>query len=133
MHKDFNINILEDFQNELDKFQSRVTKGLEEVRQCKAEIQKIKNSLIKEYGEDIQSTNGYVLRNGNRIVLSAPEIIIGNVDNYGVLFNAPSRIVVRGNEVSFEGVGSGGTITTRASSIHSIAEDPGQDGLEHVV
>ena len=82
MHKDFNINILEDFQNELDKFQSRVTKGLEEVRQCKAEIQKIKNSLIKEYGEDIQSTNGYVLRNGNRIVLSAPEIIIGNVDNY---------------------------------------------------
>ena len=133
MHKDFNINILEDFQNELDKFQSRVTKGLEEVRQCKAEIQKIKNSLIKEYGEDIQSTNGYVLRNGNRIVLSAPEIIIGNVDNYGVLFNAPSRIVVRGNEVSFEGVGSGGNITTRASSIHSIAEDPGQDGLEHVV
>jgi hypothetical protein len=128
MHKDFNINILEDFQNELDKFQSRVTKGLEEVRQCKAEIQKIKNSLIKEYGEDIQSTNGYVLRNGNRIVLSAPEIIIGNVDNYGVLFNAPSRIVVRGNEVSFEGVGSGGNITTRASSIHSIAEDPGQDG-----
>ena len=68
MHKDFNINILEDFQNELDKFQSRVTKGLEEVRQCKAEIQKIKNSLIKEYCEDIQSTNGYVLRNGNRIV-----------------------------------------------------------------
>ena len=74
-----------------------------------------------------------MLRNGNRIVLSAPEIIIGNVDNYGVLFNAPSRIVVRGNEVSFEGVGSGGNITTRASSIHSIAEDPGQDGLEHVV
>ena len=30
MHKDFNINILEDFQNELDKFQSRVTKGLED-------------------------------------------------------------------------------------------------------
>ena len=46
MHKDFNINILEDFQNELDKFQSRVTKRLEEVRQCKAEIQKIKNNTV---------------------------------------------------------------------------------------
>lgn len=133
MHKDFNINKLEYLQEELDKFQSKVTKELAEIRQCKAEIQKIRNSLISEYGERIQSSTGNVLRDEHRIVLSAPEIIIGNVDNNGVLFNAPSRIVVRGNEVSLEGVGLGGQVATRASSIRSVAEDPGQDGLEHVV
>lgn len=133
MHKDFNINNFEGLQEELDKFQSRVTKELEEIRQCKEEIQNIRNSLISEYGEGIQSSTGNVLRDEHRIVLSAPEIIIGNVDNNGVLFNAPSRIVVRGHEVALEGVGLGGQVATRASSILSVAEDPGQDGLEHVV
>ena len=121
MHKDMNVDPFKDLEEELNKFQNRVTKELDEVRQCKEEIQHLKSSLIREYGEFIQSSSGNVLRDEHRIVLSAPEIIIGNVDNNGVLFNAPSRVVIRANGVALEGAGFGGNVTMRASSIRSIA------------
>jgi hypothetical protein len=49
----------------------------------------------------------------------------------------PSHIVVRGNDVNLEASGLGGllggSVTTRASQIRHIAEDPGKDGTEHAV
>jgi hypothetical protein len=49
----------------------------------------------------------------------------------------PSHIVVRGNDVNIEASGLGGmlggSVTTRASQIRNIAEDPGKDGTEHAV
>ena len=44
-----------------------------------------------------------------------------------------SKIIVRGTEVDLQATGNGGRVATRAASIHQIAEDPGTDGLEHVV
>ena len=74
------------------------------------------------------------MRDMNRIILSAPEIILGNVDTDGVLYEgAASKVIVRGTEVDLQATGNGGRVETRASSIRQIAEDPGTDGLEHVV
>ena len=77
--------------------------------------------------------NGYYLRDDQRVVISAPEVIIGNVDRGGNLLAGGSTVVVRGNRVDVQGAGEGGQLELRAPSIRQIAEDPGADGHEHVV
>ncbi|MDO4755647.1 MAG: hypothetical protein Q4A54_04830, partial [Parabacteroides sp.] len=100
-------------------------------------VQGMKKQLTEMLGEVSEMSYGKYIRDENRIVLSAPEIIIGNVDREGVLWNMPSNVVIRANEVNLEGVGvgevAGGKVTTRAASIRSIAEDPGKDGTEKAV
>ena len=127
----------ESWQTELENFQKNVTKDLEEIRRCKAEVQSMKNNLVEVLDEIRELSRGKYIRDDHRIVLSAPEIIIGNVDRDGVLWNMPSNVVVRANHVNLEGVGlndiTGGQVITRASRIHSIAEDPGKDGTEKAV
>ena len=127
----------ESWQTELDNFQDCAKKELEDIRQCKQDIQSMKNELMEELGEISQLSRGRYIRDNQRIILSAPEIVIGNVDKNGVMFNIPSKIIIRGNEVGLEGVGldtgAGGRVTTRAAQIRQIAEDPGKDGLEHAV
>ena len=127
----------EQWQSELENFQSSVKKDLDEIRRCKKEIQTMKDGLLEMMNEASQWTYGKYIRDDHRLILSAPEIIIGNVDKDGVLDNAPSTVIVRGNDVRLEGTALDGTIrgavTLRAPSIHSIAEDPGKDGTEKAV
>lgn len=127
----------EKWQSELEELQKSVKKDLEEIKRCKTEVQSMKNNLTDTLGELKELTSGKYIRDEHRIILSAPEIIIGNVDKDGVLYNMPSHIVVRGNDVNLEASGLGGflggTVTTRASQIRNIAEDPGKDGTEHAV
>ena len=127
----------EQWQSELEELQKSVKKDLQEIQRCKMEVQSMKNNLTDTLGELKELSRGKFIRDDNRIILSAPEIIIGNVDNDGVLYNMPSRIVVRGNEVNLEATGLGGmlggSVVTRASHIRNIAEDPGKDGNEHAV
>ena len=127
----------EHWQSKLEDFQGNLEKELADIRQCKQEIQGMKNELMEELGEISQLSRGKYIRDNQRIILSAPEIVIGNVDKNGVMLNMHSNIVVRGNDVALEGVGmnlgSGGKVTTRAAQIRQIAEDPGKDGLEHAV
>ena len=116
------------WQKALSDFKDSVTKELEEIRLHKAEVQQMK--------EEIYSTlnSGYYLRDDQRIVISAPEVIIGNVDRDGTLKpDAGSVVVLRGNAVKLDGVGIGGSVHTRASSIRQTAIDPGLDGMEAVV
>lgn len=127
----------EHWQSKLEDFQGNLEKELADIRQCKQEIQGMKNELMEELGEISQLSRGKYIRDNQRIILSAPEIVIGNVDKNGVMLNMHSKIVVRGNDVALEGVGMnlgfGGKVTTRAAQIRQIAEDPGKDGLEHAV
>lgn len=127
----------EQWQKELENLQSNVKKELENIRKSKEEVQQMKQELMYML-EDVPGVSlGKYIRDDNRIILSAPEIIIGNVDADGVLWNGSSNIVVRGTQVNLEASGQGaastGTIISRASRIHSVAEDPGADGTEHVV
>ena len=98
----------EKWQSELEELQKNVKKDLEEIKRCKTEVQSMKNNLTDTLGELKELTRGKFIRDENRIILSAPEIIIGNVDKDGVLYNMPSHIVVRGNDVNIEATGLGG-------------------------
>lgn len=120
--------IFKEWKEALDKFQDSIEKDLEEVRQQKAEVQRLKIDIINEL------ESGKYLRDDKRIVISAPEVIIGNVDKSGHLWDGgPSTIVIRGTSVGVEASGPNGTVDTKATVIRNLAVDPGIDGRESVV
>ncbi len=121
-------SIFKSWEKKLSDFADSVEKDLEEVRQCKAEIQRMKVESIA------QELNGRYIRDDRRLILSAPEIIIGNVDMGGALYeNEDSAIVIRGTQVGVQGAGDSGTVEMRAPFIRQIAENPGSDGNLHIV
>ena len=119
--------IFEEWEKRLSTYADSVEKDLKEIRKCKAEIQQMKLEVTAELQK------GRYVRDDHRLVLSAPEIVIGNVDRNGTLFPGGSTIVVRGTNVGVQAAGEGGTLEMRAPGIRQIAEDPGVDGYEHVV
>lgn len=126
--------IFKDWLKAIDKLQSSLEKDVEEVRAQKEEVQRMKAEILN----DISA--GKYIRDDRKIVISAPEIIIGNVDMSGDLWgDGPySKVTIRANEVETDGVGcagntAGGSITNKATNIRNIAVDPGMDGLENVV
>ena len=119
--------IFKEWEKRLSTYADSVEKDLEEIRKCKAEIQKMKLEMTAELQK------GRYVRDDHRLVLSAPEIVIGNVDRNGTLFSGGSTIVVRGTNVGLQAASEGGVLELRAPGIRQIAEDPGVDGREHVV
>lgn len=119
--------IFKKWQEKLTQFESNVDKGLAEIRKCKADIQKMRQEA------DFELHKGRYIHDDERIILSAPEIIIGHVDRNGLLIDGGSTVIVRGSQIGLQGVGEGGQLEMRASGIRQIAEDPGIDGEEHVV
>ena len=116
-----------DWKKALQNLQDSVSKDLEEIRKQKAEVQQIKIDIFNRLEE------GKYFRDDKRIVISAPEIIIGDVDKSGTLWGDGGAIVVRGRSVNLEGTGMAGKVDTRAPLISQIAVDPGPDGVEEVV
>ena len=120
--------IFDDWKNTLKDFQDSVEKDLEEIRQHKVEVQQLKAEIMNEVNQ------GRYIRDEKRIVISAPEVIIGNVDKSGCLLSqGGATIILRGNQIGLDGTGDAGSVTTRAASIRQIAADPGMDGNEEVV
>ena len=119
--------IYDDWKKLLETFQQCVEKDLDEIHKQKAEVQQIKTDIFNRLD------NGLFYRNGNRIVLSAPEIVIGNVDKSGDLQGSTGRVIIKGSDIGIEGVGETGCIVSRAPSIRQIAVNPGIDGVEDVV
>ena len=120
--------VFDDWKSVLDDFHDSVEKNLEEIRKHKAEIQQIKTDIFNRMSQ------GRYIRDDHRIVLSAPEIVIGNVDSTGMLWSETgSTVVIRGNGVHLEGSGESGIVESRATTISQLAVDPGIDGLEDVV
>ena len=111
----------------LAAFQSNVEKDLKEIRKHKAEVLQIKAEIEDAYNR------GCFYRDERRIVLSAPEVIIGNVDKSGCLMEDGGSVVIRAHHIAVDGAGDGGSVTTRAASIRQIAADPGADGNEAFV
>ena len=117
-----------DWKSILQDFKDSVEKDLDEIRKQKVEIQSIKHEIFN------RMALGKYIHDDHRIVLSAPEIIIGNVDSTGMLWSENgSTITIRGNGVNLEGSGEAGYVKSRATNISQIAVDPGMDGLEDVV
>ena len=120
--------IFEEWKKMLEKFQQCVDKGVEEMHQQKAEVQQIKTDIFNRLDR------GAYYHDDERIVISAPEIVIGNVDKSGTLNGGcVGTVVIKGSDVSLEGVGETGRIVSRAPIIHQKAVNPGIDGRENVV
>ena len=111
----------------LQNLQSSVSKDLSEIRKQKAEIQQLKADILNGVAR------GKFIRDDERIVLSAPEIVIGNVDASGMLYGDSGTIIIRGQKLGLQGVGENGSVETRAALISQTAVDPGPDGIEEVV
>ena len=118
--------IFKEWEKKLTALADSVEKDLKEIRKCKAEMQQLQIDTIAEIKK------GQYVRDDQRLVLSAPEIIIGNVDSNGTLFEGGSTIIVRGTQVGVQAAGEAGQLEMQAASIRQIAEDPGSDGQEHV-
>lgn len=118
------------WQEALDDFQKNIEKDLDEIRRYKNEVQQMKIDLIDHLEK------GRYVRDDQRVIISAPEIIIGNVDKSGTLCGSHSKIILRGTDICLDGVGTSasgvGSIVSRAASIRQIAVDPGMDGQENV-
>ena len=109
------------WEERLNNFKQALDKELQEIQQCKAELAEIQ----KEVQESLSGIR--YIREEGRLVLSAPEIVIGDVDPLGVLGPRYSKVIIRGNELKVEGTSR---ILNRAPEIHSLAEHPGRDGQE---
>lgn len=116
-----------DWQKTLADFQNSVEKSLAEVRAQKEEVLRMKAELQEEYN------NGKFIRDERRIVLSAPEIVIGNIDKNGNLLADGSVVVIRSHSVDIDGVGDEGVVKVQAPHILQMGIDTGADGLEAVV
>ncbi len=119
--------LFDDWIKALDNLQKSVSKDLKEIRQQKADIQQLKADIFNKVAQ------GRVIRDDHRLVLSAPEIIIGNVDAGGMMYSENGTIVIRGQRVGVEGVGENGIVESRAATISQVAVDPGPDGVDAVV
>ena len=118
--------IFDDWKKILTDFQNSVSKDLEEIHKQKEAVHQMKIDIFDRLDR------GQYISDDQRIVLSAPEIVIGNVDKSGAL-RGVGKVIIRGSEVDVDGVGDGGTIKHRAPIIQQVAVDPGIDGQEAVV
>lgn len=124
--------VFDEWKKAFDDLNGSVEKSLAEIRKCKAAIQSVRPAYVNMH------TKGRCISDEDRIVLSAPEIIIGNVDKEGNLWAGQgSTVIIRATDISLEGTSGtgicGGSITSRASSIRNIAVDPGIDGQENAL
>ena len=119
--------VYQDWEARLKSLLDSVEKELEEVRAQK--------SALFSLNTDVQNQlEGRLIQDDHRLILSAPEIIIGNVNMGGTLDPAGGcTITIRGNHVAVEGVGETGSVAMRAPIISQTAENPGVDGMEHTV
>ena len=126
-----------EIQNAINKLKNLTVKSANGTYNV-AEQRKCKEDLINSVPKFVSDAcSGRIIRDDDCLILSAPKIIIGNVDKNGHLLNTTAEIVLRGNTLKFEATGNpegiGGSIESRAASIRQVAVDPGCDGTENVV
>ena len=117
-------NNLTDWQKRMDDFQAQVSDQLNEIQQFKQEVTALQAKIVDTLA------NGQYIRNESRIILSAPEISIGNVDKLGMLKDDDSCVIIRSKQIKEEAENQ---ISQHAPKIHQIAEVTGKDGAEHVI
>jgi hypothetical protein len=115
-------------------WEAKLKSLLDSVEKELAEVRAQKEALFSLNTDRVSAIEGRVIHDDRRLILSAPEIVIGNVNMGGMLDPAGGcTIIIRGNQVAVEGVGSAGSVETRAPIITQKAENPGIDGTEHTV
>ena len=118
--------ILDEWVEIAREFKESVDKLLDEVHSAKQNIMSLRNEML-----DIIDSGQYI-RDEQRIIISAPEIIIGNVNKQGVLQEG-GTVIIKGSDTQLHGIGEAGTIKMLAPVIEQRGIDPGIDGEEEVV
>lgn len=122
-------SIYKGWEDKLKALKEAYDKELNEIREKKKDLFNLNIDSVNK-----QANVGRIIRDEHRIVLSAPEIIIGDVNLGGMLNpDGGSTIIIRGNKVGLEAAGNSGQIESRATIIKQTAENPGIDGLDHIV
>ena len=120
-------SIFSHWEEELNKLKNDYSEAIQDLNRLKKELYNLNYSAANK-------PRGRFIHDDHRLVLSAPEIIIGNVNLAGILNpEGGSTIIIRGNQVSMEGAGEAGKVSTRAAVIQQTAENPGIDGSGHKV
>ena len=95
--------ILDEWVEIAREFKESVDKLLDEVHSAKQNIMSLRNEML-----DIIDSGQYI-RDEQRIIISAPEIIIGNVNKQGVLQEG-GTVIIKGSDTQLHGIGEEGTI-----------------------
>ena len=123
--------LFDDWLDALNRLKESVEKDLAEIRASKLEIQQMKTDVFN------RMDSGQYIRDERRLILSAPEIIIGDVDKQGNLNPVDASVLIKGCSVVMQGVGSvygdAGSIVQQATCIVQQAVDTGVDGKEAAV
>ena len=123
--------LFDDWLDALNRLKESVEKDLAEIRASKLEIQQMKTDVFN------RMDSGQYIRDERRLILSAPEIIIGDVDKQGNLNPVDASELIKGCSVVMQGVGSvygdAGSIVQQATCIVQQAVDTGVDGKEAAV
>lgn len=115
-----NLDELKALKEEIDKLFKETTKEIDKLRNLKKDIILMRNEI------KLTQSVGKVVNDPTRLVLSAPEVVIGDVDSYGVARN-DGRLVLRAGSISIEATNE---VTIRAPRIKTVAVNPGPDGEE---
>ena len=111
---------LKSLKESVDELYKATVAETDELRALKTSMAHSRSSLQKDL------SGGRFIDDAGRLVLSSPEIIIGDVDAYGVS-NGSGSVVIRASRLSLEGTSE---ITIRAPRIRTLAVNPGADGEE---
>ena len=115
------LHELNEWKEQLDRLKESLAKELEDIQQCKADIAQLRTETADKY------SSVHYIRDDRKLILSAPEIVIGNVNRHGMLLGNEASVTVRGHLLKLESLDK---LEQRAPQIHQIAEYPGIDGEE---
>ena len=79
--------IFKEWEDKLKAMADSVEKDLKEIRKCKADVQQMKLDVVAEVQK------GRYVRDNEQLIISAPRIILGNVDRNGTLKPGGSEII----------------------------------------
>jgi len=109
----------------IDGLKSTAVSSIQAVNDAKADIV----NKIAEVAQTFQ--RGKYIENPDRIIISSPDIVIGNVDRWGVA-KGGGTVTLRASNINIEGApsgaGTGGMVKIQAPSIHQYASNPGFAG-----
>lgn len=118
--------ILSDYYELIVKYKGLAEAAQKELNECKQEMRQMKADIMNRIND------GQYLWDSKRIVISAPEIIIGNVTKNGELIDG-GKVLIVGNTIGVNGAGPAGSIIVKAPAISQIAVNPGNDGTTDIV
>ncbi len=126
MKQKIDATALDEWYEIAKSFKDYTDKVLNEVHSAKLDVMALRDELVS-----LIDTGQYIHDN-HRIIISAPEIIIGNVNKQGILKEG-GRVIIKGSDMQIHGVGDDGIVSVKAPIIEQTAVNPGIDGEEEVV